>query len=276
VLAGGRFAKPFHGVRDPAPSAEPENLHEWIAWRARQYAPRLRDGQFFSHDTALALWGTPLPRRGSRLLHVSAYRPAYPPRTPGVRGHRPQTREPAATAGGGFPVETPARAWVQVSRHWAADDLVAAADFLIGRTGPRLRLDDLAREAQRMRGTALDRVLADVRYGSESPEETRLRLALIRGGLPEPELNGELRDTEGRFIARLDLRYLRFRVGIEYDGRQHASDVRQFRRDADRWDAIRDEGWLLVRILDHHLHPDASVAVRKARAALESRGWRAP
>lgn len=280
ALAGPRFVTPFHGVRVAADGASPHPVpvtpHELILLRCRQYAPRLRSGQFFSHTTALALLGAPLPRRAEDVLHVSTHRPAYPPRTPGARGHRLQTREPDLREVADLPVEHPARAWVQASSEWTRDELVAAGDYLIGRLGPRLPFDEIRAEAHRMRGTALDPVLADIRYGSESPEETRLRLVLDRAGLPEPELNGDLRGEDGRFIARLDQLHRRFRVGVEYDGRQHAMDVRQFRKDADRWDAIRDAGWQLVRILDHHLHPHPDIAVQKVRNALLSAGWRPP
>ena len=57
-----------------------------------------------------------------------------------------------------------------------------------------------------------------VRPGSESPKETELRLLLIRGGLPEPELNVDVVGKNGRFIGRGDLVYRRHKVLVEYDG----------------------------------------------------------
>ena len=58
------------------------------------------------------------------------------------------------------------------------------------------------------------------------------------------------------------------RIAIEYDGRGHADDSAQFRRDADRWDDIREQGWDLVHILGHHLEDDGAAAVAKFRAWL--------
>lgn len=189
-------------------------------------------------------------------------------------GHRLQVREAALWSVAGMPVEHPARAWVQSAGFWQIDDLIAAADFLVARRSPLVSIDELRSEAILMRRARLVDALNEVRVGSESPQETRLRLAVVRAGLPEPELNWELFNASGRLVARLDQAYPHYRVAVEYDGRQHATDPLQFARDADRWEAIRDEGWLLVRVLHHHLADGGRDAVNKVRSALHRAGWR--
>lgn len=173
-------------------------------------------------------------------------------------------------------MEHPARLWRQATAEWSLDDLVVAGDFLVLPQRNLLSLGDLEREIDEAGdpGGVLARALAEIRVGAESPEETRLRLALIRAGLPEPELNWSLHARDQRFIARLDLAFPRYRVASEYDGRGHAFDDAQFKRDADRWDDIRATGWILVRILSHHLRPDPQVAVRKVADQLIAAGWR--
>jgi hypothetical protein len=283
-LRGPSFTAPFHGVRvavgDSRPRSDADRRlaeyapHLWeLRLLAERYAPRLRPGHVFSHDTALALMGAPTPRGWTPTLHVSVYRPSARPQTAGVIGHRLQARSPAVRAVHGLPVEDPARAWVQVSRTWAADDLIAAADSLVLPARRLATLATLRAEAGAMRGHALDRTIADVRVGAESFRETRLRLACQRAGLPEPRLNVDVFDASGSFIARIDQLYEEFGVAAEYDGRQHARDDRQFARDADRWEAIRAAGWEHVRILRHHLEPDPMPAVAKIRAALVRGGW---
>lgn len=244
------------------------------AWElAREFAPRLREGQFYSHDFALALFGAPTPTGWTPTVHVSAHRPQQAPRVRGVLGHRLRARHPAWTDVRGLPVESPARAWAQAAFRWAPDDLIASGDFLVARRRPLATIAEIQAEAIRARGQEWARLVEEIRVGSESPRETRLRLVLVRAGLPEPELNVELRDSTGSFVARSDLLYRAFRVAVEYDGRQHATDIHQFARDADRWDAIRALGWEHVRILDHHLFPDPSRAVEKVAAALRRGGW---
>src|ERR1044072_9237119 len=48
------------------------------------------------------------------------------------------------------------------------------------------------------------RVVARVRPGVASPCETAVRWELLSAGLPEPEINADIRDAHGRWIARGD------------------------------------------------------------------------
>jgi very-short-patch-repair endonuclease len=256
-----------------------ERLRKDLLLRTALIAPALTGQQFVSHETGLALLGAPLPYTDDdeRALHVSARRPAAKPRRDGVVGHRLQQRPSATGAVRGIPVEHPARLWRQIATMWEIDDIIAAGDFLVL---PRRRLatiDELRHEVDSVgdvTGGLLTCALGEIRVGAETAEETRLRLLLIRNGLPEPELNIELRTPTGRFVARLDLAYPRYRVAVEHDGRTHAFDEKQFARDADRWDDIRSLGWRHVRILSHHLRPDDSVAVARVTQALLESGWR--
>ncbi len=272
-LRASDLEAPFHAVR-VARSAAAGALDGSLRDRCELIAPRLKSFQFFSHETALALLGAPVPRWPYRPgIHVSTHRPAREPRTRGVIGHRLQSRDPAAGVRDGLPIEHPVRAWRQAGTLWAVDDLVGAADFLVARRQPFATIEELRHEVTVMGdvpGRALVRALRDVREGAESPEETRLRLILTRAGLPEPELNWDLRDTAGRLIARLDLAYPAVRVGVEYDGRVHAEDARQFELDADRWSAIARAGWTHVRILRHHMRGRHPLAIDMVRRALNA------
>lgn len=267
---------PFYGLRARESF---ESSPDQIVGRSLRYAPRLKEWQFFSHETALALLGVPTPEWPYRpALHVSAHRPAREPRTAGVVGHRLQLREPATVnLAEGLRVEDPVRAWRQSGTLWRLEDLVAAADFLVTGPLPLASVEELRDEIRAMgdvgRGL-LRAALSRVRPGVRSPRETRLRLLLEDARLPEPEVNWQLSDHAGRFAAELDLAYPRWRVAVEYDGRVHADDAAQFARDADRWDRIRAQGWEHVRILNHHLRDRGAPAIRKVRDALIAAGWR--
>lgn len=281
---------PTRGVRvlrrpDDAIDAESETpsqrmmrLKDELRRRAEEFAPALTPDQFYSGATGLALLGVPIPYTTADQLelHVAARHPAGKPRRSGTSGHRLAPRRPARWQAGGLPIEHPARLWRQAADDWQLDDLVAAGDHLIL---PRRRLIGLAdledEAAASSHGSALlVQALAEIRVGAESPGEATLRLALTRAGLPQPVLNWDLKLDDGRFVARLDLAWPRYRVASEYDGRVHASDPEQFTRDADRWDEIRDAHWDLVRVLSHHLRPSPQVAVDKVSRALFDAGWR--
>ena len=265
---------PYNGVRMPTISAfAPGPMDACLA-----YAPRMKAWQFYSHEIALMATGAPMPEWPYQpRIHVSAHRPAREPRTAGIIGHRLQLREPATiTSREGLRIEHPVRAWRQVGTLWRLDDLIAAGEFLVSGDSPIASIDDLRAEIHLMGdvpGALLRRALGEIRVGPRSPRETRLRLALVRAGLPEPEINWTLRSTRGLFVAELDLAYPRWRVAPEYDGRVHAQDATQFAKDADRWDRIRAEGWDHVRILNHHMKGGGAAAVRKVRDALIRAGW---
>ncbi|PVW04252.1 hypothetical protein DEA06_09525 [Microbacterium sp. Gd 4-13] len=259
---------PFHGVRAPA-----DALRDSVLDRCRLFLPRLDGLQFFSHSTAAALWQMLLPRSAEMgPLHVAACPPARAPRTTGVIGHRTDLTAEMLTLAQGLPVPSVAETWAQLGSILTLDDLVAAADGIL--TAGSASAEDLAAAVVRLRRRGardLARALSEMRTGSESRPETRTRLVLSRAGLPEPELNQDLRSADGRFIARLDIAYRRYRVCVEYDGRQHAEHA-QFARDADRWADIEAEGWIIVRVLAHHLADPPSFVARVERA-LRSRGW---
>ena len=65
------------------------------------------------------------------------------------------------------------------------------------------------------------KVIAIADPGAESPQETRLRLVLLRGGLPRPT-------TQIRVgWRRIDMGWPEWKVGVEYDGQQHWNDPKQ-------------------------------------------------
>lgn len=278
-LRGPRFERPFPGVRMVGPSASAASLEERMRQRCAEFAPRLRPQQWFSHESALALWRIPLPWYVAEAVHVSAHHPHSPPRVRGVVGHRLRERTDEDLRDSLSRVTTSRReplvsAWAQVVDHWHGDDVIVAADaILTGHVG-RICLEDLRQELLASRRVRHLRLLDEVRVGSESPRESRLRLLLCRAGLPTPDVNVSIVDARGDFIARLDLSYARWRVAVEYDGRQHAEDVTQFHRDAERWEAIRDAGWTLIRVLDQQLTRSPDAVVARVSTALWSAGWR--
>jgi hypothetical protein len=113
-----------------------------------------------------------------------------------------------------------------------------------------------------------------VRVGSESPQETRLRLMLVLAGLPEPECNTEISDQRG-FIARVDLYLRAWRVAAEYEGDQHRTDPYTYAKDLGRYEQLAAFGVLSVRVAKAHLNRPRDV-VGRVYVALVSRGYDGP
>ena len=107
--------------------------------------------------------------------------------------------------------------------------------------------------------------LADGR--AESPMESRLRVRLVLAGLPRPQVQYEIRDDRGRFVARLDLAWVEQKVAAEYDGAWHAL---QLDRDRQRLNGITLEKWTVVYATSRRLREDFDGLVAEIRKALSS------
>ncbi len=258
----------FRGARA---TVEPVCFDERIA----AFAAVMRSGEFFSHGTAAHLLGLPDRRKTETTpLDVAVAPPMRAARRVGVRSHH-LWDEAVEVVHAGYPVADPASTFCHLSSFRSLDELVALGDALVlsnqegRRRGLRVELAVLAERAAYYRGRGGRRAreaVAFVRVGSESPRETQLRLLLIRAGLPEPELNIELFDAEGCFVARVDLLYCLERVVVEYDGDQHRTDRAQYERDIARIEAIEALGYRVIRVRASGLLDPEGTAARVRRA----------
>ncbi|MFF1572977.1 endonuclease domain-containing protein [Leifsonia sp. NPDC058292] len=199
--------------------------------------------------------------------------PTRAPSARGFVGHKTSDWRPVLADG--IPITPPAQTWGDLAAMIPPGDLVAAGDYLVGGGSPLCTLDELILETAMRAGRRGAARAADairhVRVGSESPQETRLRLLLVARGLPEPELNHEIRSPAGAFLARVDLAYPGRRLAIEYEGDVHRVDLNVFRRDIARRERVEDLGWRMLRVTADDLHPDSEGRlVARVRRAITS------
>jgi hypothetical protein len=190
------------------------------------------------------------------------------------------TRNETLSAGeaalvGGVPVTSAARTAFDLGRRPGLVAAVIAMDSLARATG--LIADDvepLLTAHQGARGTKqLRRALPLVDAGAESPQETRTRLVLIRGGLPRPQTQIVVRNMWGAVVARIDMGWEQWLVGVEYDGQQHWTDPRVRANDIERTAELERRGWRLVRVGADLLRNRPDVVVDRARRALLAAGY---
>lgn len=205
------------------------------------------------------------------------------PRRRGVAGHVGQFFEDEITSLDGLLITSRVRTWLDVSRKMSIDELTVVADHLLriprpgfeDRKDPFATLEDLGEMIDRHKGTPGIRkarlALEQARVGSDSAPETRLRLLLERGGLPEPQLNVATELGSG-VVRQPDLSYPEYRVAVEYDGEVH-SDPAQIVRDIEREEDFSNAGWFIVRISKRHMQNRSWSALTKVRSALLARGW---
>jgi very-short-patch-repair endonuclease len=111
------------------------------------------------------------------------------------------------------------------------------------------------------------RSIAAFAEAAESPMETRLRWLLLRAGLPKPEVQFDLRDADGRFVARADLYYPRSRLVIEYDGANHRERLVEDNR---RQNLIVNAGYRMLRFTAPDIRDQSDLVATRVRNALKA------
>lgn len=165
----------------------------------------------------------------------------------------------------------PAQAWLQVAGDISPADLVVVTDALLRRRSPvatREELDFVLTQCSGRRGVAQARTaLSQAREGTQSPWETRLRLAMVDAGLPSPVVNHPLRAGANARLYYLGMAYPNARLAIECDGGQVANR-RQLDRDTKRQRDIEDADWRII-MATHADFADLTPVLTSIKTALE-------
>lgn len=248
----------------------------------------LDDASVLSFGSAARVYGATLPGKLEEdwRVHI-ARRPGFSiPRRANVVGHLLALLPDEVIEFDGVRLTSPARTWLDLAAIIGPDDLVVVGDSLVCGHGPDFpkpreavctvdELRDMVARHPGVRGVRRARAaLERIRVGSDSQPETRMRLAIVRAGLPEPVLNHVLHDQFGRGIVWPDAAYPEFRIAIQYDGAHHGGSE-QHLRDIRRADLTAAHGWREVRVSKFDLQGERPAVVGKVRAALKVRGWHA-
>jgi hypothetical protein len=269
-LRSADLARPFVGIR----AAEmPATIRELIS----AYLLKMAPSEFFSHRTAALIHEMWLPfEQADRLrLDVAVVPPARAPRDARVTGHHLVDRPGLVETADGLRVANAVETWCQLGTLLPVPDLVAAGDSLVRKDRPGEDLLPMllaaADDHDRPCSKRLREAASLIRRGVRSAQETKVRLLLVGGGLPEPEINGEIESGAGVFVAECDLVYRHAKVLVEYEGDHHRSDPKQWRKDIVRYERLQDLGWRVIRVTadDLWLRPHETIA--RVRAALAGR-----
>lgn len=145
---------------------------------------------------------------------------------------------------------TPARTAFDLACRNPVGKAVAAIDALARATG--LKPADAELVADRYKGhrniRRARRALTFVDAGAESPRETWLRLLVVEAGYPSPQTQMPVYGEYGELVAVVDMGWDDVKIALEYEGIQHWTDPRQFRKDVERYEALLDLGWIAIRV----------------------------
>jgi len=176
----------------------------------------------------------------------------------------------------GIRLTTPARTAFDLGRRKGLTAAVIRLDALVRASD--VKVADVELVAERHRGARglvqLRQALPLVDGGAESPYETRTRLVLISSGLPRPQTQIEVVNDWGAVIARIDMGWDEWKVGVEFDGAQHWTDPAQRTRDIDRLAELEARGWTVIRVSADLLRFRPHVVVARVRGALLAAGCR--
>ncbi|WP_203871183.1 DUF559 domain-containing protein, partial [Plantactinospora endophytica] len=189
----------------------------------------------------------------------------------GLRVHTATLAPDDIRLNAGVPVTSPVRTCWDLARWVELVETVALVDQLLARRVVAVsELRDYALGRAGDRGWRLTLRAADLADpGSESPQESRLRVRLVLAGLPRPETQYVVHDR-GRFVARVDLAWPDAKVAVEYDGLWH-NHPEQFHRDRRRLNRLLDSGWLVLHVTAQRMRDDFAGLLAELRAALRRR-----
>lgn len=257
-LARRRWLRRVRGVFVVAAAAE--------TWQQRVTVACLANpGTVASHLTAAALLGLADP---PEVPHVTVQAKASN-RVPGAVAHR--TRRPLDSRDlscvGGVPTTSAARTLVDCAA--VLDDRFLRAPrrrphppahHPSGRSGRRRP----SVQRPRPQGPPLiDQALEVWSTGRrpDSPPEMKLERLILKWGLPAPVRQHPVFDERGRFVAKVDLALLPWKVALEYDG-QEFHGPRRKTADATRQARLEALGWRVLRVTKYDLRRPAHLRSR--------------
>jgi hypothetical protein len=176
----------------------------------------------------------------------------------------------------GIRLTTPACTAFDLGRRIGLTTAVIRLDALMRAT--ELKVADIELLADRHRGARglvqLRRALQPADRGAESPYETTTRLVLVGSGLPRPQTQIEVLAEWGAVMARIDMGWESWKVGVEFDGANQWTDPAQRTWDIDRLAELEARNWTIIRVSADMLRRRPHVIVARIRAALLAAGCR--
>jgi hypothetical protein len=234
----------------------------------RGVALRMPPGAVIDGRSAAHVWGVPMAAP-DQPVEVWTSVPFGPVR--GVRIHRSPMRSECVVQWRGLPLCTPPHAAWEIARTLPIYEAVEWIDALARRR--RLTRGDLVGHcALHGSGRGHRRAAATLRLAdprSESPPESRVRVAFELAGIAPPVPQFTVLDADGYFIARVDFAWPWLRLAAEYDGQWHA-DRDQLTRDRRRLRQLAAAGWAVDHITRDDLR-DLDRLARDIEAAIRRR-----
>ncbi|WP_146086076.1 MULTISPECIES: endonuclease domain-containing protein [unclassified Rathayibacter] len=264
VLRGRRFSTPTYGIRSESEATD-------LVDRCAALLDRLGDAAVVCGPTAALLWGAPLPPAWEERsdLDIAVAAPRRAPHATGIAGRKLILRSGDVLLGRRGRLTSPARTWCDLGNVLGVPDLVAVGDsFLHRRLATSEDLRSAVENHPGRRGLrTLRSAIALLDGRAESRPESLVRVALVSHGIRGIEPGVVVRDSSGRFLARVDLCIRWAGVVVEYHGDYHRVERGRWRKDRARMGRLRTAGWHVIELTGDDL-ADLDGVVDLVRAAI--------
>jgi predicted transcriptional regulator of viral defense system len=263
-------------VRERATERTRDDEHRELVFAT---APQLHAAAVISHGSAAVLHRLPTWPNAIDRVHVTRNRNSGGNRRAVVQVHAAPLTEMDITTIDGVPVTSLARTVLDLCRTVPIEQAVAAGDRALAFGLVRAVLEEHLAQMARWPGTRqARRVVALLDPRSESAGESVSRVRLHEDGLPAPELQQDIHDEDGQFVARVDFCWQEQRTIGEFDGKIKYGRMLKSGQSIDdvlfaekrREDALRDLGWQIVRWLWADLYRRGVIRDRVLRAFARS------
>lgn len=222
----------------------------------------------FTLSTALALLGIEPPRERTRLqddvVYAAVHHESDRWRVKGVRFVTWQgSFETVVLQRGRFRCVHAVYVWAMYAARLSLQELVVLGDSMMRRNSRGIRIEDFIRLLQNLREEAqarglrlprgfrsMSRAVRLMREHTDSSQETRLRLLLMRYGLGCPRINVPIRIPDSGRLFYLDMAYPEKKLAVEYDGTHHRD---RWLADCDRLKFIDEQGWQHIQVTAYDL-----------------------
>ena len=222
---------------------------------------QLRIDHVVSHESAALLWGLPVLRVPGR-THVLQQAPSRAGCSPDVVRHVQQLAASDRTTRFGRDVTTLERTVVDCATSCPPAAGLVVADAALHRGVDRDSCLRMLAAMPGRRGVVRARaVIAAADDGAESPGESLTRLVVLRAGLPAPTTQIRVVTSRGTFWG--DLGWPVWRLLLEYDGvAKYGTGPEALLEEKRREDAVRAEGWSVLRVMREDLQRPATLLGR--------------
>jgi hypothetical protein len=220
--------------------------------------------------SASALLGTKWIEPGlpAELVHVNRREPSM------LTVHTDYLARGETRSVDGMLVTTAARTAFDIGRRLDLEGGVQRIDALMNATDVKAaEVEAVAARRPGVRGLRqLRETLNLVDGGAESPYESLTRLLLVQAGFPRPQTQIPVLDEYGFVIARIDMGWTEWLVGVDFDGAHHWTNPKQRTWDVERYAKLPELGWIDVRLTSGMLHNNPRAFLDRVSAALVGRG----